>query len=395
MSVHHESYPSILAAAEHVLSRSLGREMRLGEVACLSDDGRRNLLLRARDLSGGSPASFIIKKVVADSYNPADSTSWDTSRFFLDWVGAEFLSDVLPVPRSPRFHGGDATAGFFVLEDLGEHHSLVEPLLEQDASSAERALLSFSALLGSVHAGTVGHSASFQELLRRVNPHSGTSAPALVGLAECVQPLQVHFEGLGVRVDAAFTREVHDVIASVESPGPFLSYVHGDPCPDNTFRNGRQLRLIDFEFGGLGHALTDAAYGRMLFPSCWCANRVPRDVIARMERAYRAELVKGCIAAQEDKVFESALTDTCGFWLLSSLSRSLANAIEADRTWGIATIRQRVLARLEAFISTAEEFDRRPALRDVATRLLDTLRKAWPDTPPLPLYPSFQRTEIT
>ena len=389
-SVHPEPFTSILAVAERVLSNSLGRDVRLGDVVCLSEDDRRNLLLRARDVSGGLPDSFIIKKVVVDSYNPADSASWDTSRFFCDWAGAEFLSAVLPAPRSPRFYGGDATAGFFVLEDLGEHRSLVEPLLERDAASAERALISFSTCLGSVHAGTVGRSASFQELALRVNPHAGTSAPALVGLEERVQQLQVHLEALGIHVGAEFDREVREVTAAVESPGPFLSYVHGDPCPDNTFWDGGQLRLIDFEFGGFGHALADAAYGRMLFPSCWCANRVPRDVVSRMERAYRAELVKGCTEAQEDLLFESALTDVCGFWLLSSLSRHLANAVEADGRWGIATMRQRVLARLEAFVATAEEFDRRPALRHVATGSLEALRKTWPDVAPLPLYPAFR-----
>ena len=45
----------ILAAAERLLSKELGREVRLGEAARLSEDGRRNVLLRCRDLSGGFP----------------------------------------------------------------------------------------------------------------------------------------------------------------------------------------------------------------------------------------------------------------------------------------------------------------------------------------------------
>jgi Phosphotransferase enzyme family len=384
-----EPYASIVTAAERVISHSLGRELRLADVTCLSEDDRRNLLLRARDLSGGPPGSFIIKKVVADSYDRADAASFDTTRFFSDWGGAEFLSAVLPSPRTPRFYGGDADAGFFVLEDLGDHRSLVEPLLEGDAARAESALLSLSACLGSVHAGTVGQSAAFQEIMRRLNPHAGTSTPALSGFAERVQQLTVDLDRLHVRVDAGFHTELEAVISAIARPGPFLSYVHGDPCPDNIFWDGGELRLIDFEFGGLGHALADAAYGRMLFPSCWCANRVPRDVVSRMERAYRAELVNGCREAEDDALFESALTDVCGFWLLSTLGRHVANAIEADRTWGIATMRQRVLARLEAFVATADEFDRRPALRGVAARLLESLRKIWLDVAPLPLYPAF------
>ena len=135
------SYGSIVAAAEDVLSQSLDRHIRLGDVTCLSDDERRNLLLRVHDLDEGRPASFIIKKVVADSYDPADLASWDTRLFLSDWAGAELLSTVLSNPRSARFYGGDYAEGFFILEDLGEHRSLVEPLLEQDAARAEKALL--------------------------------------------------------------------------------------------------------------------------------------------------------------------------------------------------------------------------------------------------------------
>src|SRR5688572_28605371 len=157
-------FAPIIVRAERVLSHTLGREVRLADVSRLSEDDRRNLLLRCRDVSGSSSDSFIIKKVVADTYNPEDVESFDTQRFFTDSVGAEFLSGALNTPRSLRFYGGDRSLGFFILEDLGEHRSLVEPLLEEDASSAERALLSYSACLGSVHAGTIGRSAACEEL---------------------------------------------------------------------------------------------------------------------------------------------------------------------------------------------------------------------------------------
>ena len=83
-----QPFASISAAAQSALSRSLCREVRLSEVTRLSDDERRNLLLRVRDLEGGSCASYIIKKVVAESYDPADLASWDTSGFLSDWARA-------------------------------------------------------------------------------------------------------------------------------------------------------------------------------------------------------------------------------------------------------------------------------------------------------------------
>ena len=44
-------FAPILAAAERQLSKTLGRNVCLGDVARLSEDGRPNLLLRSRDLS--------------------------------------------------------------------------------------------------------------------------------------------------------------------------------------------------------------------------------------------------------------------------------------------------------------------------------------------------------
>ena len=379
----------IVSAAERVLSSTRARDVRLADVTCLSDDDRRNLLLRCRDVDGGD--SFIIKKVVAEQYNPDDATSWDTTRFFSDWAGAEFLSAVLATPRTAAFHGGDRTLGFFILEDLGQHRSLVEPLLEESAAGAQNALLAYSASLGRVHAGTIGQAATFEQLLQRLNPQVSIFAPALEDFGERVQEVRASLNGMGVSIETGFDRDAACVVSAIEHPGPFLSYIHGDPCPDNVSWNGEDVRLIDFEFGGFGHALMDAAYGRMIQPSCWCANQLPDDIVVRMESVYRAELVKGCPEAQDDRIFEAALAAACGAWMLNSLSRSLVRALEVDTTWGIATVRQRMLARLQTFIATSEQFDQLPALRGTANALLDILRTKWPDTPPMPPYPAFRQ----
>jgi hypothetical protein len=380
----------LLAAAERLLSREFGREVRLGDVARLSDDGRRNLLLRAGDLCGGLPASFIIKKVVVDTYNPEDAASWDTGRFFSDWVGAQFLSAVGGGPHSARFYGGDYSLGFFILEDLGHHRSLVEPLLQEDAASAERALLKFSARLGAVHAATIGHSAQFERLFTTICPKVWAHAQEVPNVDEGVAQLQARLDRVDVRPNTDEIRDLKALADATENPGPFLSYIHGDPCPDNVFLIDDELRLIDFEFGRFGHSLLDGAYGRMAFPTCWCANRLPAGLVTRMEAVYRAELVKGCPQAQDDRIFERAVVGACGVWLFRTLSQHLERALAADQTWGIATMRQRLLARLEAFVDVAEEFNQLPGLRALADRVLQALGKLWPGTDPLPLYPAFR-----
>ena len=385
-----ENFAPLAAAAAQVLSQALGRQVCLGDVTPLTEKGRRNKVLRCRNLSGGSPSSVIIKQVAGDSYDPDNTASWDIRRFFSDWAGAAFLSTLAIVPsHSPRFYTGDRALGFFVLEDLGPHRSLVEPLLEEHAANAQTALLTFATALGTLHAATCGQAARFERFCRDIHPKALVFPPAGEEFSERTKHLQAILERLEVRSEAHFRQELEIVISTVESPGPFLAYIHGDPCPDNVFFLGEQMRLIDFEFGRFGHALLDATYGRMMFPTCWCANRLPNAMVAQMEAAYRAVLVRGCPEAQEDRIFETTLVSVCAFWVLNTLGWQLAGALQEDRTWGIATVRSRLLARLDAFIATAEEFDRLPAMRGTASRMLEVLRNRWPETQPLPLYPAF------
>jgi hypothetical protein len=384
-------FAPIVAAAEQVLSRTWDRPVRLVDATPLTETGRRNVVLRCRNLSGGAPASVVIKHVVADNYDPENTTSWDVRRFFSDWAGAAFLSTLPNVPSSgPRFYAGDRASGFFILEDLGPHRSLVAPLLEGTAASATTALRTFVTALGRLHATTIGQSASFESLCRAIHPPGAVSDPAGAEFSEQAKRFQDDCEALGVRAEARLQQELGTVGDTISNPGPFLAYIHGDPCPDNVFFAGEQLRLIDFEFGRFGHALLDGIYGRMMFPTCWCANRLPGGLVTQMESVYRAELAAGCPEAQDDRVFETALVHACTFWVVNTLDRHLERALGEDRPWGIATMRPRLLARLEAFIATAEEFNQLPAVRGTVSRLLEVLDKRWPEAPPLPLYPAFR-----
>src|SRR5262245_8063113 len=80
-------------------------------------------------------------------------------------------------------------------------------------------------------------------------------------------------------------------------------------------------------------------------------------------------------------------------WLLSAahLGCHLPQALDEERTWGIAPIRPRLVSRLEAFMTTAEAYHRLPAMRGTASRVLEVLRRRWPATPALPLYPAFRQ----
>lgn len=59
-------------------------------------------------------------------------------------------------------------------------------------------------------------------------------------------------------------------------PGPFLSLIHGDPCPDNNRIYGDNAVLLDFQVAAVDHCLIDAAIFTAPFPNCWCVCCPPR-----------------------------------------------------------------------------------------------------------------------
>jgi hypothetical protein len=364
----------------------------------LTEAERRNLIVRytVAGAASGQPASVIIKHVVTDHYDPEATDSWDIQRFFRDWVGAAFLSAVSSESAySPRFYGGDRAIGFIMLEDLGVHRSLVEPLLEGDALRGEEAILAFATQLGRLHADTIGTAPHFEQIVRAINPRTAVDVATAclqnaTELRTRAEHLRGHLDRLGVPLAPRFPDDIASICTTIAYPGDFLAYVHGDPCPDNVFYTGGRLRLIDFEFGTFGHALQDGVYGRMMFPTCWCANQIPATLLDRMEQVYRTELVRSCPAAQDDRIFATAVAHLCGYWLIHTLARLLERGLDEDSIWGIATVRARIVARLQSFITTSTTTNQLPALRSTANVLLEYLHTRWPDTQPLALYPAFR-----
>jgi Phosphotransferase enzyme family len=383
-----EAFSPLCISAEAILATALDNQIHIDKIEHLTEKGRRNLLLRCRINPVDSlPSSFILKKVETETYDPDKANSGDMRRFFNDWVGSQFLNTLPSKSKhSPHFYGGDRHLGFIILEDVQHRHRLVEPLLGNDVAQAEWALLEYATCLGQLHADTLGKATEFEALFRAIAP-SAKPMRATVNIPK----YQSRLESLGIHIDSNCLRDLEAIAETVSHPGEFLAYIHADACPDNVLVTGETLRLIDFETGFFGHALIDAAYGRMMFPSCWCSNRLPHATVQQMERTYRATLAQNCPIVEDDHVFETALVKTCGFWLLCTLTRHFEDALEKDLDFGTSTIRQRILARLETFIATAQEFNQLSGLCSVSSQLLDLLHQSWQDVPNLPLYPAFQR----
>jgi hypothetical protein len=385
-----------LAAAQKSLAERFGGPVTLSQATVLQSSGR-SLVWRCQVDEGpaGLPDTLILKQVRGDAeraYDPDDAPPFSPAwRFFNDWTGAELLTvltaqDAARPPVGPRFYGGDRAAGLIVLEDLGEGESLADLVQGNDPARAEQALMAFAAAVGRMHAATIGRETEY----RRLQDALGAPAPEPPD-GPGYPRFREACETLDFRLSSEFEAEIATVTASMREPGPFLAYTHGDPCPDNTRCSGDSLRLLDFEFGAFRHALRDGVYGRILFPTCWCVNRLPLAIAPRMEAVYRAELVKGCPEAGDDTRFSRVVVEACAHWALETAQWHLPEALKEDGQWGLATVRQRLLVRFDQAAALTEELGHLEALGAALHALAARLRMLWPaEADAMPLYPAFR-----
>ena len=176
----------------------------------------------------------------------------------------------------------------------------------------------------------------------------------------------------------------------LRQPGPWLALVHRDPCPDNVlFTEDGEAHLIDFEFSVSGHALLDAGYWHMGFPTCWCAGTVPDAVGTRLDRIYRDTIAHAVPQAADDAAFQREAAMMSMVQLFGSLEWLLQGALKNDHEWGISTHRRRILHYLDTAIRKTTEADILPGIRAIAKDWRNRLRDEWQPCQPLGLYPAF------
>ena len=395
---------------ERLLSDNLGGPVRLGEGYHLDD---RSHVARFPVLEGspGCPAALIAKGWRGrdeDCYDPESSDPRAPSaRLFDDWAGLQFLSAVMGAASlAPQFIAGDRSLGYFVMEDLdpgynpadaGHNppdaaHNPADALLGSDPALARQHMLNLAAGLGRMHAATVGRKTDYDRIRSGLGPLPASNAGRMGQLAARWRD---SLEALGASQSSAALGDLEQVLASATHPGPpgpFLAYTHGDPCPDNWFVKDGRLRLFDFESGGFRNALMDGVYGRIHFPTCWCVNRFPPEIPDAMERVYRAELAQGCPEAEDDRLYYPAVVEMCAFWVLQTCEAGgpMPALMESDHSWGISTVRQRVLLRTGIFAELSARHGHLRALGEAVAGLAAVLRARWPeDAGQMPVYPAF------
>ncbi|HZO73032.1 MAG TPA: hypothetical protein VFB60_12595 [Ktedonobacteraceae bacterium] len=371
-------------------------------------------------------SSLIVKRLPANEMDEAKDASYPSTRyrFFNDWAGLQFLnevaSDTLIVPRfyAARRATPDCPADLLVMEDLKTKKDLGSVLKGKDPRQAEEALLLWAAVLGRLHASTMGKEAKFRDIREAIAPHRPswgwvphwqrnheTYEKLVQTLPEEVRQagfasfhwmrfvLRQAADALSLTISRAAAADLETVIQALYAPGPFLAYTHGDPCPGgNCLMTGNVARLIDFENGDYRHALLDIVYARISFPTCWEAMTLPHSLVLRIEQAYRAELVAACPQSMDDQRFARGLVHACAYWvLLLCQFDAVAQFPTGDRYWEPYKMRQRILARFERFAQTTAEYGYLEALGSLFQTMAATLRERWPAyAQQLPVYPAFE-----
>lgn len=392
-----KTHPSVetITTAEKLLSEVFGGTVRLNKGNDLGGSNRTNVY-RFSVLEGPSdaPATVIVKQAhsTGDAVYHPDTATIPAWTFFNEWASLQFLSQIAAaeVPFGPKFYVGDRTAGLMIMEDIGQGRSLDHFLLGDDPDTAEKALIEFAASHGQMHALSRGKHTEFASIREALGPDE--LAEGYYRYDWFAPTLQQTAETAGITIGRGVESELEILKESILNPGPFLAFTQGDSCPDNCLWINTSVRLLDFEGGMFSHALKEGVYGRIHFPTCWCVYRMPEHVPLRMEEAYRAELVKGCPEAADDRLFYHAVVEACAFWMLDWYHEfPLTKLLEKDRMIVTSTVRQRFLMRSEILARTTEEFGHLEAFGETVRAMATKLSEVWmPGEYAMPYYPAFR-----
>ena len=167
--------------------------------------------------------------------------------------------------------------------------------------------------------------------------------------------------------------------------------LHGDPCAGNDLYVGGQVRFVDFEQAAMGDGITELAYLRIGFPTCWCVTAVAEPLLERAEDTYRTTWRE--ITGTEP---DGDLTDACAGWLIRGdalverarreTTDHLARLVDEDWSWGTTTARGRLAHRLGVVARLTATRPDLADLRRLGTAMRDRMLSRWPGLEPPPRH---------
>jgi hypothetical protein len=316
--------------------------------------------------SSSLPKSVIVKGLREDP----NGSRTNPQQVRTEQAALEFLAE-LGVHITPRLLASDIGANILVLQDLAPRVPLAALLQSADSERAKVGLSAFARALGTLSAATAGHADTYyarRRALGWVDPQAERERFLGNGWTETRR----YVEALGVPPSGEVETEMAAVVAEIAHPGAFLAFSNGDAGSNNFLVENADGRIIDFEFAGYRHALTDAVCLYVPGPM-WLTVSDPR--ITGLEAEYRAALCRSVPQAADETRFGFGLAAACMAFAIERLNRFpiIDGRVAGDQS------RLHRIATLEAAAAVAESRGALPHLRSWARRLGEVLRRRWPD----------------
>lgn len=330
--------------------------------------------VRARWPEGGA-TSVIVKRYVSSG------EGWTRE--------AAALVSVPDNAPAPRLVAEGGVPPVVVMSDLGPGRTVADALLGTSADEATAAVLEWAEAVADLHAATLGGRARFRaELALRAGdlPVADHVMPAVVD--ETALLLETRCAELGVAIPSGALREFRELPRTLRADAEAAALSPSDACPDDNVRTADGVVLVDFEGAQWRHVVWDVAYLTVPWASCWCAWRMPSDVVERAVEHYRAR-IESALPYVRTPQFRKDLAAATAGWAFISAAWLLPDASGTDRP---ATDRRKVTPARRAMILHRLDRARRNGDLERLARFAEILRAAlvqrWGEVP-LAYAPAF------
>ncbi len=323
----------------------------------------------ARFKIGGGPVGSVITKWVRDGDPANPGARADPTQLTTEAVTLGFLAE--HAVRAPRPIIADR--GILIMEDFPEHRPLDRLIREHGYTERTRAgLLEAARLLADRHARTAGRSDAYYRALAEHLPVDPQRERRRF-MARGWELTSGYAAELGCPPGDRAVAEAAEVYALLDSPGPLLALSNGDSATNNVLVGEPADVIIDYEFAGYRHCLTDLTDFYLPGPR-WVT--VVDAVASGFEDAYRSTLAPAVPEVADDNRFGPGLA-AAG---LSHTFGRLGNFPKIDaRPAGNRSRLERMIS-IESAAALAESRSAFPALADWCRDLGRTLRQRWPET---------------
>ncbi|WOC14224.1 phosphotransferase family protein [Gordonia sp. MP11Mi] len=315
--VAHDRIDSVLDAAQDVLTRRAGSQVRIDDPEDLGGSGRSTVVrVRVAD----NPVS-LDRTVVVKAF---DDNS-EAGQVLREIASYRYATALPTVSRpGPQLLASDLDTRILVLTDLGSGRGMLDQLASNDIDDVHRGVSAWGQALGRMHAATYGGEDDFQALLRvsgrgGAGPREVSGEPMLAGIGNeasgSIRRTDEVAAEVGIDVPDEF-RRVLDAGLTLFDEGRFRAFSPSDVGPDNILFNDDGVQFMDYEWGAFRDATLDVAYALTTFPAALSDQGVAHQVEleSALVDAWRSEAGPLWPALNDDTTLENLLLTPRTLW---------------------------------------------------------------------------------